>query len=105
MSKRVRFARVPTGSRVQGVYGPTKQYLVEGEDAEPNQGGGRIGRMELAGGQLYIRKVTGEGKPHRDYGTVAIKGDKKVKLQGDGVCVSAEGYVLLFDDEPDQKGK
>ena len=106
MAKRVLYVRVPTGSKIQGIHGADTQYLVEGQDASPNQGGGKIGRMELAGGQLYIRKVGADGKPHRDFGTVAVKGDKKVALICDGVAVSAQGYVCAFNDEiGDQKSK
>jgi hypothetical protein len=106
MGKRVVFVRVPTGSKLQGIHGADTQYLVEGQEAKGNEGGGRIGRMELAGGQLYIRKVDKDGKPWRDFGTVAVRGDKKVPLIADGIAVSAQGYVVVFNDEKDeQKGK
>jgi hypothetical protein len=106
MAKRVTFMRVPTHSRLQGVYKATDQYIVEGQAATPNEGGGFIGRMELAGGLIYVRKVTADGKPHRDFGTVAVQGDKRTKLLADGVAISAEGFVVLFNDEKDeQRGK
>lgn len=105
MSKRVVFMRVPKGSRVQGVYNATDQYVTEGQAANPNEGGGCVGKMELAGGLVYIRKTDGNGKPHRDFGTVAVKGDKKIQLLADGVAVSAEGFVLAFNDESEEPAK
>jgi hypothetical protein len=103
MRRRVTFLRVPKGSHVQGIYGAKTDYINEGDAADVNQGGGRIGRMEMAGGVLYFRKVDATGKPHRDYGTVAIRGGKRITLKADGVAVSAQGYQVLFVDEKEGK--
>ena len=99
--KRVKFLRVPSGSKVRGIYSGSTAggYVVAGDACNPNEGGGLIGSIEFAGGFLYFRKVDKDGKPCRDYGKTSVKGGKMVNIEGDGVAVSADGYCIVFDDE------
>ena len=99
MSKRVIFTRVPNGTRVQGVFNASTAFIKEGSPCNPNEGGGFVGRMEMEHGLLYIRKVDEHGKPCRNFGKVSMGEGKIVDLMADGICVSAEGYALMFNDE------
>ena len=102
MSKRVVYMRPPTGAKVQGIFNSTMAFVVEGASCNPNEGGGFVGKMELDGGLLFIRKVDENGKPWRSYGKVSVRNkglDTVANIEADGVCVSAEGYTLLFNEE------
>jgi hypothetical protein len=99
--KKVKFLRVPSSSVVRGIYsGATGGgYVVPGDACNPNEGGGFLSSVDFAGGFLYFRKVDKDGKPLRNYGVASIKGDRKANIEGDGVAVAAEGFVIVFDDE------
>lgn len=102
MSKRVVFLRVPSGSKVRGIYSAGTDFLVDGNPCPGTEGGGVLGSVELQGSQLVFRKVTAEGKHCRDYGTVSVRGETK-QLIADGASVGAHGYTVLFVDEDDGK--
>jgi hypothetical protein len=83
------------------------EYVREGDPVDGNNGGGFIGSMELVGNTVHFKKVDANGKPHRDFGVVAGRASvnaagadsKKVPLIVDAVCVSAEGFTVLYDEE------
>lgn len=98
--KKVKFLRVPSGSKVRGIYASTSSgYIVPGEPCCPNEGGGFIGDITFDGGFLHFRKVDKDGKPMRDYGVASIKGERKAQIVGDAVAISADGFVIVFDEE------
>lgn len=99
--KKVKFLRVPSGAKVRGIFSGASGggYVVTGDACNPNEGGGSIGEITFDNGFITFRKVDAEGKPCRDYGAVKTKGDKLHNIVGDGVAVSAEGYVIVFDDD------
>lgn len=110
MKRRVRFIKIPKGTRVQGVFGGATEYVREGDEVGGNQGGGFIGPMELVGGTLHIKKVDAEGKPYRNFGQVSGRGTgatsngadtRNIPLLVDAVSVSAAGFTVLYDEEAD----
>lgn len=97
--QRIIFLKKPKGSSIMGI--TQGEYVVDGMAIGAEKGGGKISSMVLKDGMIYIRKVDAEGKPCRNFGSVALPGSQgqNKPLIADGVAFPAlPGMVLLFED-------
>jgi hypothetical protein len=99
--QRIIFLKKQKGTSIMGI--TQLDFVVEGQQLAAERGGGRIGSMVLKDGMIYVRKVDAEGKPHRQFGAVAMSGGKVKQLVADGIAFPAHlAAGMLFDDVEDE---
>ena len=104
--RRIVFLKKQKGVSVAGM--TALQFIREGSRIAEDRGGGRVSEITYADGMVTIRKITADGKPCRDYGTIKM-GDaggvqRDVKLEADGVIFPAhlcEQLLFVDEDEPE----
>jgi len=98
--KRIVYIQKQQGKTIMGIGQTAARYLVEGMELPADRGGGKIGSMELLGDLVYIKKIDAEGKPLRNFGSVAMPRNLQRQLIADGVAfpVSLTEGILFVEE-------